>query len=41
MMIARHIILVSSYSGLKAKGLVSSTGVAAVDRCGLGLEIDQ
>ena len=41
MMIARHIILASSSSGSEAKGLVSSTGIAAVDRRGLGLEIDR
>lgn len=41
MMIARHIILLSSSSGSEAKGLVSSIGIAAVGRCGVGLEIDQ
>jgi hypothetical protein len=41
MMIARSIILVSSPSGSEAKGLVSSTGISAVDRWGLGLEIEQ
>jgi hypothetical protein len=41
MMIARHIIILASPSSVsEAKGLVSSTGIAA-DGCGLGLEIDQ
>lgn len=41
MMIARYIIWASSPSGSEAKGLVSSTRIAAVDRRGLGLEVDR
>jgi hypothetical protein len=36
MMIAQHIVSVSSPSGSEAKGLGSSTGIAAMDRWGLG-----
>jgi hypothetical protein len=41
MMIALHMIFVSSSSGSKATGLVLSTGIASMYRRGLAFEIDR